>query len=224
VKILITSGATREYLDDVRFLTNVSTGGTGAKLADALAARGHAVTLLRGEGAVLPHTLPASAVQVFSSTENLQAHLKRLLGSGEFDAVLQCAAVSDYRPAELHDGKMTSYAPELTLRLVPTPKLLPELKSYAPAARRPLVIGFKLTSGADSEARLLAVSKLFAAGTVDAAIHNDMADLAAGDARPFRAYRSTHQPPVELAGLPALVEWLHALLSTSGLAPAAAKR
>jgi len=219
VKILITSGATREYLDDVRFLTNVSTGGTGAKLADALAQRGHTVTLLRGEGAALPQALPASAVQVFSSTENLQTHLKRLLGSGEFDAVLQCAAVSDYRPAEVRAGKMTSYAPELTLRLVPTPKLLPELKSYAPAARRPFVIGFKLTSGADADARLLAVSKLFAGGTVEAVIHNDMADLISGDARPFRAYRSTHQPPAELAGLGALVDWLHTLLSTTGLAP-----
>ncbi|MFA6285877.1 MAG: phosphopantothenoylcysteine decarboxylase [Opitutaceae bacterium] len=219
MKILITSGATREYLDDVRFLTNVSTGGTGAKLADALTQRGHTVTLLRGEGAVLPLKLPAPAVQVFSSTDNLQAHLKRLLGTGEFDAVLQCAAVSDYRPAELHDGKMTSYAPELTLRLVPTPKLLPELKSYAPAGHDPFVIGFKLTSGADAEARLLAVSKLFADGTVDTVIHNDMADLAAGDARPFLAYRSTHQPPAELAGLAALVDWLHTLLSTTGLAP-----
>lgn len=224
MNILITSGATREYLDDVRFLTNVSTGGTGAKLAAALAARGHVVALLRGEGAVLPNTIPAAAVQTFSSTENLQSHLKRLLGTGEFDAVLQCAAVSDYRPADPHDGKMTSYAPELTLRLVPTTKLLPELKSYAPAARRPLVVGFKLTSGADAEARLLAVSKLFAAGTVDAAIHNDMADLAAGDARPFRAYRSVHQPPAELAGLPALTDWLHTFLLRTGLAPAPGMR
>jgi len=222
MRILITSGATREYLDDVRFLTNVSTGGTGAKIADALAQHGHAVTLLRGEGAVRPQALPASAVVTFSSTENLQAHLQRLLGSGGFDAVLQCAAVSDYRPAETRQGKMTSYAPELTLRLVPTPKLLPELKSYAPSAHRPLVIGFKLTSGADADARRLAVSKLFAAGTVDAVIHNDMTDLAAGDARPFRAYRSTaHQPPAELAGLPALISWLHTLLSTTGLAPGA---
>ena len=221
MNILITSGATREYLDDVRFLTNVSTGGTGAKLADALAQRGHTVTLLRGEGAVLPRTLPAEAVPTFSSTENLQLHLKHLLGTGQFDAVLQCAAVSDYRPVETRQGKMTSYAPELTLRLVPTPKLLPELKSYAPAAHPLKVIGFKLTSGADAEARLLAVSKLFAAGTVDAVIHNDMADLTAGDARPFRAYLSTHQPPAELAGLAALVDWLHARLSTTGLAPGA---
>ena len=219
MNILITSGATREYLDDVRFLTNVSTGGTGAKLADALAQLGHTVALLHGEGSVLPRTLPTSALPQFSSTENLQLHLKQLLGTGRFDAVLQCAAVSDYRPVETRQGKMTSCAPELTLRLVPTTKLLPELKSYAPAGRPLTVIGFKLTSGADADARLLAVSKLFAAGTVDAVIHNDMADLATGDSRPFRAYRSTHQPPAELAGLPALVDWLQARLSTTGLAP-----
>lgn len=224
MRILITSGATREYLDDVRFLTNVSTGGTGAKIAAALAARGHTVTLLRGEGAVLPQTLPAAAVQTFSSTENLQAHLKRLLGTGAFDAVLQCAAVSDYRPVETCQGKMSSYAPELTLRLVPTPKLLPELKSYAPAGRPLTVIGFKLTSGADADARLAAVSKLFAAGTIDAVIHNDMTDLAAGDARPFHAYLSSSQPATKLAGLPALTEWLRTWLARTGLAPGAPVR
>lgn len=218
MKILITSGATREYLDDVRFLTNVSTGGTGAKLADALAARGHTVTLLRGEGAVLPQALPASAVRTFSSTENLQSLLRRLLGTGEFDTVIQCAAVSDYRPEKTHPGKLSSDASGFTLGLVPTPKLLPELKSYAPAGRPPVVIGFKLTSGADADARLAAVSKLFAAGTVDAVIHNDMGDLATGDSRPFRAYENGGRPPAELAGLPALVDWLCAFLGTTGLA------
>jgi len=217
--LLITAGATREHLDDVRFLTNVSTGGTGAKLADALAGLGHAVTLLHGEGAVLPGTLPASALSRFSSAEDLRLQLKRLLGSGRFDAVLHCAAVSDYRPAETLQGKMPSSAPGLTLRLVPTPKLLPGLKAHAPAGRPLTVIGFKLTSGADAGARLLAVAPLFAAGTVDAVIHNDMADLATGDARPFRAYLSTRQPPAELVGLPALVAWLHARLATTGLAP-----
>ncbi len=216
MRILLTSGATREYIDAVRFLTNVSTGGTGAKIADALAARSHTVTLLRGECANAPATV--SDVRTFSSTENLQTQLKQLLGSGDFDAVIQCAAISDYRPAELHHGKITSDAHELTLRLVPTPKLLPALKHYSP---RPLtVIGFKLTAGAAEQERTLAVARLFAAGTVDAAIHNDMADLATGDARPFRAYLSNRQPPVDLAGLPALADWLHSFLTRTGLAPA----
>jgi phosphopantothenoylcysteine decarboxylase/phosphopantothenate--cysteine ligase len=209
VRILVTSGATREPIDTVRFLSNVSTGRTGALLADALTAHGHTVTLLHGEGAVRAQHVAASAA--FSSTADLQSQLRRLLGTGDFDAVIHAAAVSDYRPAETHYGKLSSYATELTLRLVPTPKLLPELKSYAPRALR--VIGFKLTAGADAEARQIAVSKLFAAGTVDAVIHNDMDDLATGDARPFTAWRAGAHTPGPLAGLGALTGWLHAFLS-----------
>ena len=211
MRILVTSGATREPIDAVRFLSNVSTGRTGALLADAFAQHGDAVTLLHGEGAVRPASASAVATEAFSSTANLQAQLRRLLGTGGFDAVIHCAAVSDYRPAETHGGKLSSYAPELTLHLVPTPKLLPELKHYAP---RPLkVIGFKLTSGADAKERGLAVAKLFAAGTVDAVIHNDMDDLATGDARPFAAWRAGSPTPEPLAGIEALTRWLHAFIS-----------
>lgn len=209
MRILITSGATREPIDTVRFLSNVSTGRTGALLADALASRGHTVTLLHGEAAVRAQHVATS--ESFSSTTHLQSQLRRLLGTGDFDAVIHAAAVSDYRPSETHDGKMSSYATELTLRLVPTPKLLPELKSYAPRTLR--VIGFKLTAGADADERRLAVAKLFAAGTVDAVIHNDMNDLATGDARPFTAWRLGTHAPEPLAGLSALTDWLHVFVN-----------
>ena len=209
MRILVTSGATREPIDAVRFLSNVSTGRTGALLADALAQHGHAVTLLHGEAAV--HPTRVTDTEAFSSTANLQDQLRRLLGTGNYNAVIHCAAVSDYRPAETHDGKMSSYAPEITLRLVPTPKLLPGLKHTAP---RPLkVIGFKLTAGADAGERALAVGKLFAAGTVDAVIHNDMDDLATGDSRPFAAWRAGVHTPEPLAGIDALAHWLHAFIS-----------
>ena len=209
MKILLTSGATREPIDDVRFLSNVSTGATGASLADALAARGHTVTLLRGTGAVAPKRV--RAVREFTSTADLLAQLRSLLATGGFDTVIQCAAVADYTPARVTHGKMSSYAPALTLRLVPTPKILPQIKSFAP--RPPLVVGFKLTSGANATARAAAVAKLFTAGTVDAAIHYDMAELAAGRARPFRAYLAGRARPVSLAGLPALVTWLDEFVS-----------
>lgn len=209
MRILVTSGATREPIDAVRFLSNVSTGRTGALIADALAQCGHAVTLLHGEAAVMPSQV--TDTETFSSTENLQAQLRRLLGAGDYDAVIHAAAVSDYRPAMTHAGKMSSYAPSLTIHLVPTPKLLPELKHYA---SRPLkVIGFKLTSGADAFARETAVTKLFAHATVDAVIHNDMDDLATGDSRPFTAWRASQPTPEPLAGLGELVGWLHAFVA-----------
>lgn len=211
MRILVTSGATREPIDAVRFLSNVSTGRTGALLAETLARHGHAVTLLHGEGAVRP-TAPDTTIstEAFSSTANLQNRLSRLLGTGEFDAVIHAAAVADYRPDEAHAGKLSSYADELTLRLVPTPKLLPTLKAASP---RPLkVIGFKLTAEPNLEKRAQAVTKLFTAGTVDAVIHNDMADLASGDTRPFFAWLPQSAPPAPLDGVGALADWLQAFL------------
>lgn len=210
MRILVTSGATREPIDAVRFLSNVSTGRTGALLADALTQHGHTLTLLHGVTAV--RSTRATVSETFDSTADLQARLQRLLGTGDFDAVIHAAAVSDYRPDTSHTGKLSSYAPELTLRLVPTPKLLPSLKSYAP---RPLrVIGFKLTAGADDAGRHAAVAKLFSSGTVDAAIHNDMDDLATGDNRPFHAWQSALRAPTPLAGIPALVTWLHTFVTS----------
>ena len=209
MKILLTAGATREPIDAVRFLSNVSTGRTGALLAVALAAQGHAVTLLHGEAAVRP--IQVTDTEIFASTADLQTALRRHLATGGYDAVIHCAAVSDYRPAETSTGKMTSYAAELTVRLVPTPKLLPELKAYA--APRPLkVIGFKLTAGADAAGRAAAVAKLFAAGTVDAVIHNDMDDLATGDARPFHAWLASQAAPSPLKGINGLTVWLSEFL------------
>jgi phosphopantothenate---cysteine ligase (CTP) len=222
VKILLTSGATREPLDDVRFLSNVSTGATGAALADALVARGHAVTLLCGTGAATPQRV--QTMHTFTSTANLLAQLRALVATGSFDAVIQCAAVADYTPARVTRGKLSSYSPALTVRLVPTPKILPQIKSFVPqvlartkmptSTHAPLVIGFKLTSGADAAARAAAVAKLFSAGTVDAAIHNDMTELAAGHTRPFRAYIAGRTRPVALAGLPALADWLDTFIAT----------
>ena len=58
MNLLVTAGATREPLDAVRFLSNVSTGATGAALADALAARGCTVALLHGENAVARRAAP----------------------------------------------------------------------------------------------------------------------------------------------------------------------
>ncbi len=216
MKILVTSGATREPLDDVRFLSNVSTGATGAALADALAAHGHTITLLRGTGAAMPHAV--RDVAVFTSTSDLLAQLRQQVATGGYDAVIQCAAIADYTPARVTRGKISSNAPSLTLRLVPTPKILPQIKSFVrtrpgtAGVRPPLVIGFKLTSGADTAARAAAVAKLFSAGTVDAAIHNDMAELAIGHARPFRAFVAGRTRPEKLAGLPALVAWLDGFL------------
>lgn len=207
MKVLVTAGATREPIDAVRFISNVSSGATGAAIAEHLAVSGHEVTLLHGENAVR-----ASAGGIisgaFGSTAQLADRLQSALCSGGFDAVVHAAAVADYRPETTHAGKLSSNADELTLRLVPTPKLLPTLKSWAPQPLR--VLGFKLTAGADSAERAAAVGRLFAAGGVDAVVHNDMDELgSAGAGRTFRVYKAGDSSAATHAiGVPALCAWI----------------
>lgn len=206
MKILVTSGATREPIDAVRFVSNVSTGATGAALADALAAAGHEVTLLHGEGAVRPRGEVTCGG--FTSTAHLGERLRAALADGAHDVVIQAAAVADYRPETMHDGKLGSHADELTLRLVPTPKLLPLIKGWSPRPVR--VLGFKLTYGADDAARAAAVGRVFAAGGVDAVVHNDLQEMEhAGAGRMFRVYRPGDSAAAAwVAGVPALGAWV----------------
>ncbi len=214
MKLLVTSGATREPIDEVRFLSNVSTGRTGAQLADALANRGHTVTLFAGEAAVRPTATPD--VRTFSSAEDLKAKLQHALSSGAFDAVIMAAAVADYRPAEFSAGKLSSDADGLTIHCVRNPKILPQLKSFSP---RPLVvIGFKLTVGADSSARDAAVTAQFATGTVDAVVQNDLTEIraAAPAAHPFRVFIAPEVSPLPLTGVPALALELERIVARLG--------
>jgi len=202
MNLLVTAGATREPIDAVRFLSNVSTGATGAALADAFAAAGHAVTLLRGEGAASTKTVRDE--EIFSSAQDLATRLRTRLAGGNFDAVVMTAAVSDFRPEASAAGKISSRTEQLTLRLVRNPKILPQLKSWAP---RPLrVIGFKLTVGADAGARRSAVAALFAAGGVDAVAYNDLAEIRAAPRaeHPFWLYRTPDALPLKIVGASAL--------------------
>lgn len=207
MKVLLTAGATREPIDAVRFVSNVSTGSTGAALADALARTGHEVTYLHGEGAIRP-CADSVICGAFGSTEHLGERLRAALAGGTFDVVIQAAAVADYRPDTAHDGKLSSYADEMTLRLVPTPKLLPQIKGWAPRPVR--VLGFKLTHGADDVARASAVGKLFAAGGVDAVVHNDLKEMhVVGAGRAFRVYREGDSAAAaRIAGVAALGAWV----------------
>jgi phosphopantothenoylcysteine decarboxylase/phosphopantothenate--cysteine ligase len=209
MNILLTAGATREPIDSVRFLSNISSGATGATLAERLAAAGHRVTLLHGESAVRPGAMSGVSCVVFGSTEQLGERLRAALGTGDFDVVIHAAAVSDYRPATVSEAKLSSDAASMTIQLVPTPKLLPQLRGWSPRPVR--VIGFKLTTGAGAAGRTAAVGKLLERGGVDVVVQNDTAELSdAGAGRTFRLYRCGADDAAAdvVRGVPALGEWL----------------
>jgi phosphopantothenoylcysteine synthetase/decarboxylase len=181
VNVLITSGATREPIDKVRFITNMSTGRTGAALADALSSLGHKVTYLHGEGAALPKN-KTSAV-AFKSFSDLDGKVKNLVEKSEFDVVIHAAAVSDYSIENVTqfgefvstDKKLDSKG-SLELKLTPNYKILNRIKTYS-SGREPMVIGFKLTYTDDPNVQEEAVEKLFNEGSVDLVVHNDLREM-----------------------------------------------
>ena len=209
MKILVTAGATREPIDSVRFLSNVSSGGTGAAIADVLASLGHQVFVLRGEGSALPkQTLPS---EQFTSADSLRAHLAARLSADAFDVVIMVAAVADYRPATPVPGKLPSDAPEMTLFLVRNPKILPQVKSLSPTPLK--VVGFKLTSGAGAAERAHAVREQFLHGHVDLVVQNDLEEIRREAVHPFRIYPSPTAEPERAEGTTALAATLHRLLT-----------
>jgi phosphopantothenoylcysteine decarboxylase/phosphopantothenate--cysteine ligase len=157
---IVTAGPTFEPLDEVRRLTNFSTGRLGSELANHLAARGHHVTLLRGSGVTWEVPLAAHSVESFTTTADLRTRLAALSATS-IDAVFHAAAVSDFafgrvfrRQAdgalvEIRERKIRTADGGLLAELVPTPKLLDELRGWFPQAR---LVGWKyeVQGGAES--------------------------------------------------------------------------
>jgi phosphopantothenoylcysteine decarboxylase/phosphopantothenate--cysteine ligase len=211
MRILVTAGATREPIDEVRFISNLSSGRTGAGLAEALAEEGHELTVLHGRGAVAPGR--GIVREAFDSTEDLLERLRARVSAGTTDAVVMSAAVADYRPAEIASGKLSSQPEELHVRMVRTPKILPLIKGWSP---RPVgVVGFKLTVGADPAERKAAVRALFAAGGVDRVVHNDLVEIRSAPEHPFWMYGGLDDAPALCVGVRGLAEALLGWLAES---------
>ncbi len=116
---IVTAGPTYEPLDEVRRLTNASTGRLGTELANFLTSRGHRVTLLIGEQATWSGERRASRIEPFSTTADLRARLQAM-ASAEVDAVFHAAAVSDFRFGKVCQRAGEGQWAEVTARKIPT--------------------------------------------------------------------------------------------------------
>ena len=139
MKILITAGPTREYIDDVRFLSNASSGRMGYSLAAAALARGHQVELVTGP---VEQSAPTGCtVHRIETTDQLRQRCLELFP--ECDGVIATAAVCDYRPKERIGGKITKTGHPITLELTETSDVLAELGGQK---GHRWVVGFALES------------------------------------------------------------------------------
>ncbi len=123
MQILITAGPTREYIDDVRYLSNASSGKMGYALADAACAAGCEVILISGP-VHLPVPKCVEYVAVETTVEMRDACLKHF---PHCDGVIAAAAVSDYKPAQRVTGKMSKTGGPITINMIETDDVLAEL-------------------------------------------------------------------------------------------------
>ncbi len=122
MRVIVTAGPTREYLDDVRFISNASSGQMGYALAIAAQAADWDVTLISGPCA-LQAPSGVTIKRVISAAEMLEAVLEEWEGA---DGIIGAAAVADYRPKYRHPGKIRRGADPLLVELVPNPDILAE--------------------------------------------------------------------------------------------------
>jgi len=123
MRVLVTAGPTREYLDAVRYLSNASSGKMGFACAAAAARAGHEVTLVTGPVA-LPDPPRVRTIRVVSADDMYRAVMKVYPRT---EAAIMTAAMGDYRPTERFSGKLKKSAETLTLRLVRTRDILKEM-------------------------------------------------------------------------------------------------
>lgn len=162
MNILVTAGNTQTPIDQVRCITNVFTGRTGAQIALEAHRRGHDVTLLTSHPEVVRRDAPPErwATQSYRTFDNLYSLMANLVPGGRFNVLIHAAAVSDFqiagvytdeggKPIDTSAGKLSSRLPELWLRLTPTPKLADKVRSDW--AFRGVFVKFKLEVGVTNE-------------------------------------------------------------------------
>ncbi|QMU68765.1 bifunctional phosphopantothenoylcysteine decarboxylase/phosphopantothenate--cysteine ligase CoaBC [Streptacidiphilus sp. P02-A3a] len=138
-RVVVSAGGTREPLDPVRFLGNISSGRQGFALASVAAARGARVTLVAAN-AELPDPAGVDVVRVGTALELREAVLAAAEGA---DAVVMAAAVADFRPAEFAPVKIKKVdgRDPAPVALVRNPDVLAELSAHRRAPGQ-VVVGF----------------------------------------------------------------------------------
>ncbi|KZN29428.1 phosphopantothenoylcysteine decarboxylase [Pseudoalteromonas luteoviolacea S2607] len=134
--VTITAGPTREALDPVRFISNHSSGKMGYGLAEAAKKLGATVNLISG-----PVKLSApKGINLSHVNSAIEMRDEALRLAADSDIFIGCAAVADYRAADIAEQKIKKQGDEMTLTLVKNPDIIAEVASLT--QNRPYTVGF----------------------------------------------------------------------------------
>lgn len=170
---IVTTGGTKEPIDDVRFITNFATGRFGHTIARELTSLGYSVTVLA------PREVPILAGGIidgvnyvnFTNTDSLK---QAIYEQEKPQVIFHAAAVSDYKPKKV-DGKIPSDKKSLTIKLEKTPKILAGLREQL--GRKAFIVGFKLLSGSSRQQLVDAALMQNRQNHLNLTVANDLQDL-----------------------------------------------
>ncbi|MCI4331227.1 MAG: bifunctional phosphopantothenoylcysteine decarboxylase/phosphopantothenate--cysteine ligase CoaBC [Thermoplasmata archaeon] len=173
-RVVVIGGASREPIDEVRSVTNESSGETAVALATQAHFRGADVELWAG--ALRVPIPPFLRTRHWTSVSDLVREIGRSAAMlRETDAVIVPAALADFT-LRAHPGKIPSRdRARLELTLEKAPKILPRLRQAAPAPS--LLVGFKLEAGVSAEVLEREARRLMQESGADVVVANDRATL-----------------------------------------------
>lgn len=206
-RVIVTCGPSYEPIDEVRRITNFSSGELGVRLANRLTNASLEVICLRGEMSAFHDECRAAQIVPFSTNDDLLAKLGRVAEAGGVSAVLHAAALGDFKVRrEGTERKIASRGGEITITLVPATKVLPRLRSLFPGAK---IVGWKYELDGTRDDALARGRAQLADGATDACVVNG---AAYGEGFGFltSAGALTHVPDKG-----ALCEWLAQWLAES---------
>jgi len=173
MRIIVTAGGTREYIDPVRFISNASTGKMGYAIAKAAAEAGHSVTLITAPVS-LEKPKGVEVIDVVTSSDMFEA-VKSVFN--RTDCLIMAAAVSDYRPVKTSAKKIKKHQSDLTITLEPTTDII---KWAGENKSEQIIVGFALEDTdllKNAEAKMKAKNMDMIVANSPAAISSDTSQV-----------------------------------------------
>ena len=175
LNILIASGGTIEKIDDVRVMTNISSGKLGAQIANKFLIHGHDVNYVHSKNAIMPNK--QYDTNCFSwKVSNADSVMKIMeILVREADAVIMPMAVSDFTfeyegAIKCGSNSAEDFIEHMRKTIKPTPKIISHFRAWNPNA---FMVGFKFTSGKTIEEVQKIAKDLLIANKLDAVFAND---------------------------------------------------
>lgn len=141
LRVLLTAGPTRAYFDNVRYLSNYSTGELGFRIAQALLRKKMEVFVVTGPTHQPFARLPLKGLVQIETAAEMSKAVEFACKKFKPQFAIFSAAVLDFQPQKKLAGKVSSKKKDWTVRLVPTPKIIDEVGKRFPKIKR---VGFKL--------------------------------------------------------------------------------